>query len=343
MMRTILLGMMAGIGAALLRDRFDHVFHDTKELSAALETPLLGIVPHLPPTDTPTISKILEALGGAERFAVKESLRNLFANFRLLRADKPVRMVAITSSTQGEGKSTSSCLFAQTLSQMGRRVLLVDADMRRPRLHSYLGSDNVAGLSNLLTDPQLSVVSVINEVLPNLDLISAGPPPPDPSQLLSSARCSDVVDEIRQLPGYDMVIFDTPPALLLSDAVLLADHLDGLIFVVGLSRVNRDLPPQALRRMKGTGVDVLGVLANQPVRSRSIVSSGGYGGYGGYGDYAEFESHSTSLDSSESELASLDASPVDFSPHPPNVTSPPLLARLKTKSLRLLPWRFVRR
>jgi succinoglycan biosynthesis transport protein ExoP len=100
-----------------------------------------------------------------------------------------------------------------------------------------------------------------------------------------------VVEMIRQLPGYDLVIFDTPPALLLSDPVLLAEHLDGLIFLVGLVRVNRDLSVQALQRLRNTGVDVLGVLANQPER-RGSGSQGygygyGYGNNGGYGAYAE--------------------------------------------------------
>lgn len=231
-------------------------------------------------------------------------MRNIFANFRLLRADKPVRLVAMTSSTQGEGKSTTTALFAQTLAQVGQRVLLVDADMRRPMLHRYLGTDNTEGLSSLLTDPQLEPVSLVRQLQDGLDLLTAGPTPPDPTQLLSSARCELVVQMIRNMPGYDMVIFDTPPAFILSDPVLLAEHLDGLIFLVGLSRVNRDLPALAIERMADTGVDVLGVLANQPVSRKVDEGYYGYGygyryrygygygyaekgAYGGYGAYAK--------------------------------------------------------
>ena len=118
-----------------------------------------------------------------------------------------------------------------------------------------------------------------------LDLLTAGLVPPDPTQLLSSERCGVVVEMIRQLRGYDLVIFDTPPALFLSDPVLLAEHLDGLLFLVGLSRVNRDLPAQTLQRLRDMGVDVLGVLANQPERRGS--GSEPYGKKGGYGVYAE--------------------------------------------------------
>lgn len=290
LMLSALLGGLAGVGLALLRDWLDHVYHSPKELQEGLAAPLLGVVPYLSGRAGSTISQSLAALQGSERFAIKEALRNLFANFRLLRADKPVRLVAITSSAQGEGKTTTTALFAQTLAQLGQRVLLVDADMRRPMLHRYVGVDNLEGFSSVLTDPEIALEGVVRTVQPGLDLLTAGPVPPDPTQLLSSERCGAVAQMIRSLPGYDLVLFDTPPALLLSDPVLLPEHLDGLIFLVGLSRVNRDLPAQALQRVRDTGVDVLGVLANQPVRRGSDSKRYGYGyGYGpksGYGDYA---------------------------------------------------------
>jgi succinoglycan biosynthesis transport protein ExoP len=301
LMTSVILGLVAGAGLALLRDRLDHVFHTPKELYEGLAMPLLGVVPYLPGrTTTITITQSLASLEGGERFAIKESLRNLFANFRLLRADKPVRLVAITSSTQGEGKSTTTALFAETLAQLGQRVLLVDADMRRPMLHRYIGADNAKGLSSLLTDMDFSVADAVQHLQSGLDLISSGPIPPDPTQLLSSERCRMVIQAIRDIPDYDIVIFDTPPILLLSDPILLAEHLDGLLFLVGLSRVNRDLPAQSLQRVRDTGVDVLGVLANHPLRSAALASQYGYGygrgyrygygyGYGpaaGYGDYA---------------------------------------------------------
>jgi len=302
---SLLLGSVGGVAAALLRDRLDHVFHDPRELREALPLPLLGTVPHLPGARDGTVTAALQAMAGGERFEIRESLRNLFANFRLLRADKTVRLVAITSATQGEGKSTTTALFAQTLAQLGQRVLLVDADMRRPMLHRYVGGVNQQGFSSLLTDGSLPVASTVITVQPGLDLLPAGPTPPDATRLLSSERCGAVLRAIRALDGYDLVLFDTPPALLLSDPVLLASHLDGLLFVVGIERVNRDLPGQALERMRDTGADVLGLLANLPSGSsqrRSGYGYGygrygygygyghGYGSYAGYGGYAELAS-----------------------------------------------------
>ncbi len=292
---SLALGAGAGIALALLRDWLDHVFHSPKEVKDSLKLPLLGAVPFVPGLTDKTISEAIASMEGGLRFATKESLRNLFTNFRMLRTDKDLRLVAVTSATQGEGKTTTTALFAQTLAQLGQRVLLVDADMRRPMLHRTMGTDNGEGLSSLLTDSSVPLAQTIRPLMPGLDLITGGPMPPDATRLLSSKRCGALVEEIRALPGYDLVLFDTPPALLLSDPVLLASHLDGLVFLVGLERVNRDLPAQALQRIAETGVDVLGVLANQSLGRASGVKGYGYGrGYGyGYGyGYGERDGYS---------------------------------------------------
>lgn len=306
---SLVLGGLGGVSLALLRDRMDHVFHDPREIKEAIPLPLLGVVPHLPVLKGSNITQTLMSMDGGKQFETRESLRNLFANFRLLRADKTVRLVALTSATAGEGKSTAASLFALTLVQLGQRVLLVDADMRRPMLHRYVGAENGQGLSSLLIDNSLDLRSCLISVLPGLDLLPAGPMPPDTTRLLSSDRCGEVVEAIRNLPGYDLVLFDTPPAFLLSDPVMLAGHLDGLLFVVGIERVNRDLPGQALERMQGTGVDVLGVLANQSVRRRRTLPSSRYGygygygysskRYGGYQDLASRYNDLSDLDSDQ--------------------------------------------
>lgn len=137
----------------MLRDRLDHGFHSPQELEEELRLPLLGTIPHLPVNHGQTITQALAAMLPERRFGVRESLRNLFASFRLLRAGQPLRLLLITSTGQAEGKTTAASLIAQTLADLGQRVLLVDADMRRPRIHRCVGLDNGAGLSNLLTHP----------------------------------------------------------------------------------------------------------------------------------------------------------------------------------------------
>jgi capsular exopolysaccharide synthesis family protein len=286
-----LMGTVGGLAAAVVRDRFDHVFHGSRELEETLGLPLLGSIPHLTVEAGQTVAQALAALPAERRFGVRESLRNLFASFRLLRAGKALRLVLITSSTQAEGKTTAATLFAQTLADLGQRVLLVDADMRRPRVHRTMGLDNGAGLSNLLTNPQppsaAAVQELIQSVSAGLDVLPAGDTPPDAAKLLSSARCGELCEVIRGLPGYDVVLFDSPPALELADPVLLSEHLDGLVFLVSIQRVDRALPEQALRRIQAGGVDVLGVVANHVAAPAGGASGYGYGYGYGYSRYGQ--------------------------------------------------------
>jgi succinoglycan biosynthesis transport protein ExoP len=284
LLRAVLLGLIAGLAAAVLRERTDHVFHTPMEVERELQLPVLGLIPFLPLSPNSDISTSISKMSSSERFAIKESLRSLFTTFRLLRADRNIRLVGITSSTQGEGKSTSVTVFARTLADLGMKVLIVDADMRLPMQNRYLGVDQGEGISSLLSDPSIKASSLVQSIQDNLDIIPAGPKPPDPARLLNSSRCNEVVEEIRQLPGYDIVIFDTPPCLMLADPILLGEKLDGILFLVGLGKVSRDLAPQAARRIKATGVDVLGLICNQ-VTFPSRLNDYGYE-YGYYYHYS---------------------------------------------------------
>jgi capsular exopolysaccharide synthesis family protein len=282
--RALMLGLVAGLGAALLREKTDNVFHTPMEAEKDLQLPVLGLIPHLPLEPGVEISNSISKMTASERFAIKESLRSLFTTFRLLRADRNIRLVGVTSSTQGEGKSTSVTVFARTLADLGLKVLIVDSDMRLPMQNRYLGVAQGDGLSTLLSDPSLMPGDLILNIQENLDILPAGPKPPDPAKLLNSQRCQEVVDQIRQLPGYDIVLFDAPPCLMLADPILLGEKLDGILFLVGLGKVSRDLAPQAARRIKATGVDVLGLICNQ-VNFPSRLNDYGYE-YGYYYHYA---------------------------------------------------------
>ncbi len=284
LIQALMLGLLAGVGAALLRERTDNVFHTPMDAEKELQLPVLGLIPYLPLEPGLEISNSIAKMSASERFAIKESLRSLFTTFRLLRADRNIRMVGVTSSTQGEGKSTAVSIFARTLSDLGLKVLIVDSDMRLPMQARYLGIEQGEGLSTLLSDSNLKAVDLIQSVTENFDLMPSGPKPPDPAKLLNSSRCQDVVDEIRALPGYDIVLWDAPPCLMLSDPILLGEKLDGILFLVGLGKVSRELAPQACRRIKATGVDVLGLICNQ-VSFPSRLNDYGYE-YGYYYHYA---------------------------------------------------------
>lgn len=286
LLRALLFGLIAGVGAAVFRERTDNVFHTPMEAEKELQLPVLGLVPYLPLEPGMNISKSISNMSASERFAIKESLRSLFTTFRLLRADRDIKVVGVTSSTQGEGKSTAISIFARTLADLGLKVLVVDADMRLPTQAKYLGvSSGGDGFSTLLTDPKTVFENLLVPVQENLDFIPSGPKPPDPAKLLNSARCQDVVQKMRNNPNYDIILFDTPPCLLLADPILLGEKLDGILFLVGLGKVSRQVTPQACRRIKATGVDVLGLICNQVSFPTNLNDYGyEYGYYYHYGN-----------------------------------------------------------
>ena len=264
LVRALLFGLLGGAVAAYIRDRTDNVFHTPSDAEKELQLPVLGLIPYLPLEPGINISKSISKMTASERFAIKESLRSLFTTFRLLRADRDIKLVGVTSSTQGEGKSTSISIFARTLADLGLKVLVVDADMRLPTQAKYLGiAAGEDGFSTLLTDSKSDLQSLIVKVQENFDFISSGPKPPDPAKLLNSSRCQEVIESIRSSTDYDMVLFDSPPCLMLADPILLGEKLDGILFLVGLGKVSRQIAPQAVRRIKATGVDVLGMICNQ--------------------------------------------------------------------------------
>ncbi|MCX5956852.1 MAG: polysaccharide biosynthesis tyrosine autokinase [Cyanobacteria bacterium] len=284
LLRALMLGLISGLGAAILRERTDNVFHTPMETERELQLPVLGLIPYLPLEPGVEISTSIAKMSASERFAIKESLRSLFTTFRLLRADRDIRLIAVTSSTQGEGKSTAVSIFARTLADLGLKVLVVDADMRLPMQTRYLGLAQGEGFSTLLTDSSVPLKSLIQPIQDNLDILPAGPKPPDPAKLLNSSRAQEIVNDIRDLTEYDMVLFDAPPCLMLADPILLGEKLDGILFLVGLGKVSRELAPQACRRIKATGVDVLGLICNQ-VNFPSRLNDYGYE-YGYYYHYA---------------------------------------------------------
>jgi capsular exopolysaccharide synthesis family protein len=286
LMRALLFGLIAGVGAAVLRERTDNVFHTPMEAEKELQLPVLGLVPYLPLEPGLNISKSISNMSASERFAIKESLRSLFTTFRLLRADRDIKVVGVTSSTQGEGKSTAIAIFARTLADLGLKVLVVDADMRLPTQAKYLGvSPGGDGFSTLLTDSKMSFEDLIVSVQENLDFIPSGLKPPDPAKLLNSSRCQEVIQSIRNHPDYDIILFDSPPCLLLADPILLGEKLDGILFLVGLGKVSRQVTPQACRRIKATGVDVLGLICNQVSFPTNLNDYGyEYGYYYHYGN-----------------------------------------------------------
>jgi capsular exopolysaccharide synthesis family protein len=322
------LGLGFGAAAGLLRDRLDHVFHSPLEVREELNQPQLGHIPHVaffrgiredrrflideldrnvasgPQPSADGSSEQAQAgtlqLSGYQRFFYQEAFRNLFTSLRFLNSEQPLRSVALTSSVPAEGKSLVNVLLAKTLSEMGQRVLLVDADLRKPQLHHRLGLDNLVGLSNVLSGEIRDVDQAIQAVegRSNWWVLPAGRRPPDPARLLSSQRMHDVVRELAGSGRFDFILYDTPPALGLADAALVAEHLDGLILLVSLGRVDRTLPREAIERLRSTGAPLLGIVTNAVKEEVQSSRQRGYGDGGryGYGSYGSSTYGSGSLD-----------------------------------------------
>lgn len=297
LLQGLLLGLVAGTGAALVRDRLDHVFHSPGEVRDELKEPLLGHIPHISffegvRRDKRFLLKELDqnqsGLAGYQRFYYQEAFRNLYTSIRFLSSEKPIRSVALTSSVPAEGKSLVIVLLAKTLSELGKRVLLVDADLRMPQIHQRLGIDNLEGLSNLLTEEGRPWQQLVRSVdgYENWDVLTAGRRAPDPPRLLSLARMGDLVKEIANEGGYDLVLYDTPPTLGLADAPLVAEQLDGILLLVSLNKVDRNLPTEAIKRIEAAGAPLLGIVTNARTTTQESQSAYGYGRKGyGYGSY----------------------------------------------------------
>ncbi|WP_413747084.1 GumC family protein [Synechococcus sp. MIT S9507] len=303
------LGLVAGAAAGLLRDRMDHVFHHAGEVKMDLGLPLLGHIPHVDlfkgvREDKRFLLQELDINNPSEedqntkqkakyqRFFYQEAFRNLFTSIRFLNSDQPLRSIAITSSLPAEGKSLVNVLLAKTLSEMGQKVLLIDADLRKPKLHTRLGLNNLRGLTNVLTDDSNSWRSVLQPVegYENWSVITAGRRPPDPARLLSSNRLHQLVEDLENSGEFDLILFDTAPVLGLADAALVAEHCDGLVLMVSLDRVDRSLPKEAVARILSSGAPLLGVVTNCIKREEKGAQAYGFGqydqygyGYGGYG------------------------------------------------------------
>ena len=302
-----ILGLVAGAAAGLLRDRIDHVFHHAGEVQDELGLPLLGHIPHVEFFKGVREDKrfLLKELDKSvtrgedpdtakqrryQRFFYQEAFRNLFTSIRFLNSDRPLRSIALTSSLPAEGKSLVNVLLAKTLSEMGQRVLLIDADLRKPQMHVRLGLNNLSGLSNVLTEDDQTWRDAIQTVpgYNNWTVLTAGRRPPDPTRLLSSNRMRSLVKELEQSGQFDLVLFDTPPVLGLADAALVAEHCDGLMLLISLDRVDRTLPKESVARVRSSGAPLLGIVTNalKPEKQNAAYGYGkyGYGKYGGY-DY----------------------------------------------------------
>lgn len=282
---TGLIGSLAlGIGIAILMEKLDNTYHTSPALKEKIKQPLLGTIPfekqlqngqhRISKENTPIVRLSDSLRQGIPGLAViidqdhnnysskfLEALRVLCTNIQLLSSDRPIRSIIISSAMSGDGKSTVAFHLAQIATTMGQRVLLVDADLRQPTIHTLSNLNNLWGLSNLIST-NLPMGEVIRQLpsMNELSVVTSGPIPPDPTKLLSSEKMKRLMEEFHN--SFDLVIYDAPVLVGLADASLIAPHTNGILLVVRMDKTDSSVLKRALDNLKLSRMSVLGVVGN---------------------------------------------------------------------------------
>jgi capsular exopolysaccharide synthesis family protein len=263
-----LVGLAVAIGFVLLRDKFDDSIRTPDDIGSKLGLTFLNSTPVLDQDTTPA-----EALDDP-RSSLSESYAALRTSIELSHTGGAPRTLAVTSTRQSEGKSTTAFAVARNFARIGRSVVLVDGDLRKPSLHRLANVDNRQGFSNLLAS-----MSGIDEVtqpteIANLSLIAAGPLPPNPAELLSGPRMQEILADLTQ--KFDVVVVDAPPVLGLADTVLIGAAVDATLFVVEANGSHHGHAKAAVRRLLSNHITIIGALLTK-YDARKIGYGYGYG------------------------------------------------------------------
>jgi len=195
------------------------------------------------------------------RSPISEAFRALRTNLEFSSLDKPIRTMLVTSAGPEEGKSTTLANLAVTIAQGGKKVILVDCDFRRPFLHQIFGVGNGVGLTTMMVDEEAMKEPPLQETgISNLWLLPSGPLPPNPSELLGSRRMDTIIETL--LGQADMVLFDAPPIIAVTDAAVLASKADGVLLVIKAGRTKREHVQRAKARLEKVNARLVGAVLN---------------------------------------------------------------------------------
>lgn len=266
---ALLAGLMAGLMVAFLREHLDDTIRGPEDMEKLLGLPVLGSIPLLLRDQSP-----MQASADM-RSAFAEAYRSVRTALQFSTDSGVPRILLITSATPGEGKSTTALLLARNLAQLGKRVLLIDADLRNPSLHRTLQLDNGTGLSNYLAGATPSVDAAQEGGFDNLWIIPSGPLPPNPAELLAGPKMKLLLEIAAE--EYDQVIIDGPPVMGLADAPVIAHLADGTLLMVAAGKTRRGLLKAGYKRLVAARARVIGSVVTMYDAKRA-----------GYGDYAYY-------------------------------------------------------
>jgi polysaccharide biosynthesis transport protein len=255
-MFALALGLFAGLMVALLLEALDDTFHSPEDLTHYTDVEFLGMVPMLETSKDELVTIASPKSPPAEAYRVLRS------NIHFAQVDNPGRTFLVTSAGAGEGKSLTAANLAVVFAQAGQKVLVIDADLRRPSLQRLLHVDRERGLTNVLIgESTLDEVIVEVENVPGLLIVPTGPLPPNPADLLGSEQMSEVIREASELA--EVVILDSPPAIVLTDAILLASKVDQTLLIAECEHVSRTAFVEMVRLIRHARGSVIGTILNK--------------------------------------------------------------------------------
>lgn len=313
---AFMLGLTSGVGLAFLLEGLDNTVRTTEQAQMISGLPPLGMIPlgsrtareganakRLVIASSKEVVELITQVRPQSQMA--ESYRALRTSLLLSNLGAPPKVIMVTSALPQEGKTTTSINCAVVLAQKGIRVLLIDADLRRPSIHKTLGMGPRSGLSNVLTgSATLESAITHSPILPNLDVLPAGTPPPNPAELLASTNMRDVLEELRG--QYDHIVVDTPPTLSVTDAVVLSPRADAIVLVIRSGQTTK----QALRRSRDILTQVNAKVSGVLLNAVDLSSPDYYYYYEYQGKYAGYYHEAGSHDDGDGDIEdTVEASP----------------------------------
>ncbi|HEM61389.1 MAG TPA: polysaccharide biosynthesis tyrosine autokinase, partial [Chloroflexi bacterium] len=263
----LLSGAVLGVSTAFLLEYLDDTIKTQEEVSAVLDLPTLGNV-----TRIPGVKELKDGLIALKepRSPLVEAYRALRTNVQFSLVGNPSASILVTSAGPKEGKSTTLANLGTVMAQAGKRIILADTDLRRPTLHEFFEVPREPGLTDLLLDEEPRVDDYLRETkIPGLRLMPSGPLPPNPSELLSSPQAGRIFEELKERA--DVVLFDSPPVLAVTDATILSTKVRGVLLVLDAGTTRSDVAQQGQEALTQVGATILGVVLNRQKKGR-----GGY-------------------------------------------------------------------
>ncbi len=291
-----IMALVVGIAVIFLLVFLDRSVKSVTDATQAAGAPVLGVIPQVTSSDQGgnNDDRMRDMYVHANpKSSIAECCRSLRTNILFSAADRELKTLVVCSANQREGKTTSVIYLGTTMAQSGQRTLLIDSDMRRPRLHKSTNVAQSPGLSNLLIgDDDYDNLIKPTEVQ-DLFILPCGPTPPNPAELLLTKRFEAVLGELAK--RFDRIILDSPPIQPVTDAVVLSKRVDGVVFVVRASKTMRDELRRSARMIRDVGGSIVGVIVNELDARDSYYGGYGYGSYG-YGGYYEHDPNAGKAD-----------------------------------------------